>query len=94
MVVTKQKGDPKMSFKSEVREFMAEMKVRTGARDILIDQIRQLRKHNEALMDRIMSHGLKDYKIQTMEFPDLKPPPSLGPDYDEDNAGEMLEGVE
>lgn len=79
-----------MSLRKELRKFIAESRGESNVIKILERQIDQLRKHNEALTDRLMSKDIRDYKINTMELPTVKGKP-LGPEHDETLIGQQVE---
>ncbi len=77
-------------FKKEVREFMAEVRGEHRASEILEKQIDQLRDHLETLMDRVMSEGLRDYKVHKIPLEMTKGKP-IAPEYDESRIGQQVE---
>ena len=76
----------------ELRKFMAEVRGEQSAIRSLERQVNQLRKHNELLMDRLMSEGLKDYKVHTipLTLPRRKEE-GYRRDHDENLAGEIVD---
>ena len=81
-----------MSFRAEVREFIAEQKMDKQVIAILLSELDALRKVNKDLMDRLMAKNFEELKIyqanETEVNHRIEKPYEV--ESDEGNAGEIV----
>ena len=78
-----------MSFRSEIREFIAGQKAKDSIVKILSDEIASLRKQNHDLMDRLMAKDFQELKVYESEVYSIQEA-EIEPEDDYQNAGEVV----
>ncbi|MCK4827398.1 hypothetical protein KA005_67325 [bacterium] len=78
-----------MSFRSEIREFIAGQKAKDSIVKILSDEIASLRKQNHDLMDRLMAKDFQELKVYESEVYPIQEA-EIEPEDDYQNAGEIV----
>ena len=82
-----------MSFRSEVRNFIAEQKAKDSIVEVLIDRMEDLRKQNYDLMDRLMASNFQELKVYANDEDstiDVVADEEPSAEYDYQNAGEII----
>lgn len=82
-----------MSFRSEVRAFIAKQEANGPTIKVLLEELAVLRKQNNDLMDRLMATNFQELKVYSED--EGSPNPSMvyqkpDPEDDYQNAGEVV----